>query len=93
MLAKNAEKARERMIKRGIDPDKVQNYAKTKTSTKSTRIQDHSHKKNTANVNKAVNKAKKSDYKRPENSKYKEGSIAAYANMLNRDKSQDTKKN
>lgn len=92
MLAKNAEKARERMIKRGIDPDKVQNYAKTKTSTinKNTGSQP---KKNTANVNKAVNKAKKSDYKRPDNSKYKEGSIAAYANMLNRDKSQDTKKN
>ncbi len=70
MLAKNAEKARERMIKRGIDPDKVQNYAKTKTSTinKNTGSQP---KKNTANVNKAVNKAKKSDYKRPENSNTK----------------------
>lgn len=82
MLAKNAEKARARMEKRGIDPDKVQNYAKQKTSSIKA---DPQVKK--ANVNKAVNNAKKNEYKRPENTKYKKGSIASYANMLNRDNS------
>lgn len=32
----------------------------------------------------AKNKTKNTNYSRPDNKKYKEGSIASYANMLNR---------
>ena len=75
-IAKNVEKVNKKYERMGIDPHNLQNVAKTRTSTIDAA---NSLKKNTSHGN------VKKDYKRNENTKYKKGSIAAYANMMSRD--------
>ena len=70
----------------GIDPSvAMQEIAKKRTSTISTNVDDS--KKTESGFSKNVNSVKnsKSNYKTNKNNKYKEGSIASYANMMARD--------
>lgn len=84
-INKNVEKKKKRLEKMGIDPDaSVQDLKNQKTAGKK-----QEKKTNVSEITKSV---KKNDYKRPQNTKYKEGSIASYANMLNRDNSSGDKK-
>lgn len=84
LIAKNVEKAKKRYEKLGIDPNTAfSDVSKQRTS-------NIDKPKNNTNVRKKVKSNKRSladkDFKRPEpNKKYKEGSIASYANMLARD--------
>ena len=87
LIAKNVEKAKKRYEKLGLDPNaafadvskqRTSNIDKPKVSTSQ------------STTRKKINRSNKSladkDFKRPEaNKKYKEGSIASYANMLARD--------
>ena len=73
-MAKNVEKAKKRYEKMGIDPNSaMQSIAKQKTSSIST----DTDKNKSKNIN-------KNSYNTGGNKKYKEGSIAAYANMMAR---------
>ena len=84
-INKNVEKKKKRLEKMGIDPNaSVQDLKNQKTAGKK-----QEKKTNVSEITKSV---KKNDYKRPQNTKYKEGSIASYANMLNRDNSSGDKK-
>ena len=84
IIAKNTEKAKKKYERLGIDPNTAfSDVTKQRTSNINTTTK-------TTQQRKKVNRPKKSladkDYKRPEtNKKYKEGSIASYANMLARD--------
>lgn len=83
-IQKNVEKAKKRYEKMGMDSSTLENAAKRRTSNISVE------KNNNSNKGKSVSAAaqKKSTATRTGgNKKYKEGSIAAYANMLNRDES------
>ena len=85
-LDKNIEKTKRRYEKMGVDPNTaMQQIAKKRTSTISTSTTDNKKEKN--NISKNVNSVKnsKGDYKTGGNKKYKEGSIASYANMMARD--------
>jgi len=85
-LEKNIEKAKRRYEKMGVDPNKaMQEIAKKRTSTISTNTTDSKNTK--GDISKNVNSVKnsKSNYKTGGNKKYKEGSIASYANMMARD--------
>ena len=85
-IEKNVEKAKKRYEKMGIDPSvAMQEIAKKRTSTISTNVDDS--KKTESGFSKNVNSVKnsKSNYKTNKNNKYKEGSIASYANMMARD--------
>ncbi len=85
-LEKNIEKAKRRYEKRGVDPNKaMQEIAQKRTSTISTNTTDSKNTK--SDISKNVNSVKnsKSNYKTGGNKKYKEGSIASYANMMARD--------
>ncbi len=80
---KNVEKTKKRYEKMGVDPNTtMQEIAKKRTSTITT---DSKNQK--TNLSKNVNSVKnsKSNYKTGGNKKYKEGSIASYANMMARD--------
>ena len=82
-VRKNVEKTKKRYEKMGVDPNTtMQEIAKKRTSTITT---DSKNQK--TNLSKNVNSVKnsKSNYKTGGNKKYKEGSIASYANMMARD--------
>lgn len=76
-MAKNVEKTKKRYEKMGIDPNNaMQSIAKQRTSSINTNT-NKDKMKNAKNVSKI-------NYKSGGNKKYKEGSIAAYANMMAR---------
>lgn len=81
MIKKNQEKSKKRFEKMGIDP----NIATQDLKKKSSPTQKKQEK--TINASDVTKNVKKSNYNRQSNKKYKEGSIASYANMLNRDDS------
>lgn len=90
LIKENVEKAKKKYEKMGMDPSVLDKAAKTRTSNINTTAQKQtSTSNNTAKKNSSISdKARKSstkDIKKSKNSNYKEGSIAAYANMLNRD--------
>lgn len=90
MIKENVEKAKKKYEKMGMDPSVLDKAAKTRTSNINTTAQKQtSTSNNTAKKNSSISdKARKNstkDIKKSKNSNYKEGSIAAYANMLNRD--------
>lgn len=82
-IQKNVEKAKKRYEKMGMDSSTLENAAKRRTSNISAE-KNKSLNKNTG-MNTAAKKKSTSNVKKSGNKKYKEGSIAAYANMLNRD--------
>lgn len=91
LIKENVEKAKKKYEKMGMDPSVLDKAAKTRTSNINTNVaqKQTSTSNNTAKKNSSISdKARKSstkDIKKSKNSNYKEGSIAAYANMLNRD--------
>lgn len=81
-MAKNVEKNNKKLEKLGIDPNTMKDIASQRTSNINVNKNSNggmADKVNTANSKNSVN------YKRKNNGKYKEGSIAAYANMLSND--------
>lgn len=92
LISKNVEKAKKRYEKLGIDPNTAfSDVSKQRTSNISK--SDNAKTSTSTTARKKVKGNKRSladkEFKRPEpNKKYKEGSIAAYANMLSRDKSE-----
>lgn len=92
MIAKNVEKSKKRFEKMGIDPGKtMQDISKQRTSNISkTQKTNPPKRQGAAQINKQS--AKKKEYKRPENNtQYKKGSIAAYANMMSRNNNSEEK--
>lgn len=91
LIKENVEKAKKKYEKMGMDPSVLDKAAKTRTSNinASAAQKQTSTAANTAKKNSSISdKARKSstkDIKKSKNLNYKEGSIAAYANMLNRD--------
>ena len=94
MIKENVEKAKKKYEKMGIDSSVLEKAAKTRTSNINTAAKNNaaSQKSAASSDNKRKSsisdKAKKSstkDIKKSTNTNYKEGSIAAYANMLNRE--------
>ncbi len=91
LIKENVDKAKKKYEKMGMDPSVLDKAAKTRTSNINTNAaqKQTSTSNNTAKKNSSISdKARKSstkDIKKSKNSNYKEGSIAAYANMLNRD--------
>lgn len=81
-IRKNQEKTKKRFEKMGIDPSIATKELKNMSGKQKNAA-------STSNASKNAGSVKKVDYKRPNNTKYKEGSIAAYANMLNRNISSD----
>lgn len=88
-IQKNVEKSKKRFEKMGINPNAslqdLQNQKKNAAGNKKT-------EKAAVNASDVTKKMKKNDYSRPVNKKYKEGSIASYANLLNRDTSSEDEK-
>lgn len=91
LIKENVDKAKKKYEKMGMDPSVLDKAAKTRTSNintnaaqKQTSTADNAVKKNSSISDKA-RKSSTKDIKKSKNSNYKEGSIAAYANMLNRD--------
>ena len=84
-MAKNVEKTKKKYEKLGIDPNTMQNVAKQRTSNINSK--SNNSKGNMASKVNAANNKK--NVERKKNTKYKEGSIAAYANMLSRDDNND----
>lgn len=88
-MKKNMEKTKRRYEKMGIDPNTtLQDISKKRTSN----IVANEAKK--SDLSSAANAKPKKEIKRTNNTNYKEGSIAAYANMLGRNTntSKDNKK-
>lgn len=81
MIQKNVEKSKKRFEKMGVNPKIATQDLKNKPSV-SEKKKDGKAVPNASQV--AKNKTKNTNYSRPDNKKYKEGSIASYANMLNR---------
>ena len=87
-IQKNMEKGKKRMEKMGVNPNsKMQNLNNQKKKVIENKKEEKS--VNAAQVTKNI---KKSNYQRQNNTKYEKGSIAAYANMLNRDIPSNEKK-
>ncbi len=91
LIKENVDKAKKKYEKMGMDPSVLDKAAKTRTSNintnaaqKQTSTSNNMAKKNSSISDKA-RKSSTKDIKKSKNSNYKEGSIAAYANMLNRD--------
>ena len=91
LIKENVDKAKKKYEKMGMDPSVLDKAAKTRTSNintnaaqKQTSTSNNMAKKNSSISDKA-RKSSTKDNKKSKNSNYKEGSIAAYANMLNRD--------
>ncbi len=91
LIKENVDKAKKKYEKMGMDPSVLDKAAKTRTSNininaaqKQTSTSNNTAKKNSSISDKA-RKSSTKDIKKSKNSNYKEGSIAAYANMLNRD--------
>ena len=81
-MAKNVEKNNKKLEKLGIDPNTMKEVANKRTSNINVNRNSNgtmADKVNAANSKNSVN------YKRKNGGKYKEGSIAAYANMLSND--------
>lgn len=81
-MAKNVEKNNKKLEKLGIDPNTMKDIASQRTSN--INVNKNSNGKMADKVN-AANSKNSVNYKRKNNGKYKEGSIAAYANMLAND--------
>lgn len=81
-MAKNVEKNNKKLEKLGIDPNTMKDIASQRTSN--INVNKNSNGKMADKVN-AANSKNSVNYKRKNNGKYKEGSIAAYANMLSND--------
>lgn len=81
MIQKNVNKSKKRFEKMGVDP-KIETQDLKKKSSVTEKKKDGKVTSNASQVTK--NKTKNTNYSRPDNKKYKEGSIASYANMLNR---------
>jgi len=80
-MQKNMEKSKKRMEKMGIDPNaKMQDLNKQKK-----KVLESKKEEKTVNAAQVTKNMKKNNYQRQNNTKYEKGSIAAYANMLNRD--------
>lgn len=95
MIAANVEKTKKRYEKMGIDPKTISDISKQKTSSLDTKkINTDTNKNANKNNNKKTNTNKKAveTNLNKGNKKYKEGSIAAYANMMSRDYNQDKEK-
>lgn len=86
VVQKNIEKSKKRFEKMGIDPNAAMKELKKKETEKKS---EEKAKAKASNITKTT---AKSDYKKPNNTNYKEGSIAAYANMFNRNVSTDDAK-
>lgn len=88
-IQKNVEKAKKRYEKLGMDPSTLEKAAKQRTSNINNTANTSSAKssKRENSVNSIAKKTSTANTKKMANKKYKEGSIAAYANMLNRDES------
>lgn len=83
-IQKNVEKAKRQYEKMGVDTTVLENTAKKRTST----IDTDKSVKNNKSTNQISNAAKsksQENKKKSVNRKYKEGSIASYANLLNRE--------
>lgn len=88
VIQKNVEKSKKRYEKMGIDPNKaMQDYTKKKVN-----VSGKEKKEKTVSASNVTKNVNKSNYQRANNTKYKEGSIASYANILNRDNSSEDKK-
>ena len=81
-VAKNVEKSKKKFEKYGIDP----NTAMQKAANKGNAV-----KKDNSSISKNANSVKRDIQNNRGNKNYKEGSIAAYANMLARSDSEDNK--
>lgn len=93
-VAKNVEKSKKRYEKLGVDPNTaMKDIAQKRTSSIQSKATNGEEKKNDSSISKNVNSVKlsKNSYKTGGNKKYKEGSIAAYANMMARDNAGDKK--
>ena len=86
-IEKNVEKTKKRYEKMGVDPNTVmQDYGKKKPQPASQKK-----KENTVNAATVTKKVNKTNYRSTANTKYKEGSIASYANILQRDTTNNKK--
>ena len=95
LIQENIDKAKKKYEKMGMDTSTLEKAAKTRTANLDYKKDDN--KNTTSSANRANDSEKKSsvkelagktstkDVKKKGNGNYKEGSIAAYANMLNRD--------
>ena len=80
MIKNNVDKTKKRFEKMGVDPKIATQDLKKKPSA----IESKKNEKKAPNASQVTkNKTKNTNYNRPDNKKYKEGSIASYANMLN----------
>lgn len=88
MIKENVDKAKKKYEKMGMDPSVLEKAAKTRTSNINTTVTKNSAEVTENKKSSISEKARKSstkEVKKNKNSNYKEGSIAAYANMLNRE--------
>lgn len=88
MIKENLDKAKKKYEKMGMDPSVLEKAAKTRTSNINTTVTKNSTEVTENKKSSISEKARKSstkEVKKNKNSNYKEGSIAAYANMLNRE--------
>ena len=95
LIQENIDKAKKKYEKMGMDTSSLEKAAKTRTANLDYKKDDN--KNTTSSTNRANDSGKKSsvkelagktstkDVNKKGNGKYKEGSIAAYANMLNRE--------
>lgn len=88
-MKKNMEKSKKRMEKMGIDPNSSMQDLKNQ---KKTVLSGKKEKDKTPNAAEVTKNVKKNNYVKKNTTNYKEGSIAAYANMLNRDTSSKEEK-
>lgn len=86
-MQKNMEKSKKRMEKMGIDPKKTQDLNSQKK-----KVMENKREEKKVNAAQVTKNMKKSSFQRKDNTKYEKGSIAAYANMLNRDIPSNEKK-
>ncbi len=94
MIKENVEKAKKKYEKMGMDPSVLEKAAKTRTSNINTAAKNNtapqksaasSDNKRKSSISDKAKKSSTKDIKKSTNTNYKEGSIAAYANMLNRE--------
>jgi YidC/Oxa1 family membrane protein insertase len=86
MIQANVEKAKKKYEKMGMDSSVLEKAAKTRTSNiNTTQTKSENVASQTKSVSDTAKKTSNKQVKKKNNTKYKDGSIAAYANMLNRD--------
>lgn len=88
-MKKNMEKSKKRMEKMGINPNSSVQDLKNQ---KKTVLNGKKEKDKTPNAAEVTKNVKKNSYVKKNTTNYKEGSVAAYANMLNRDTSSKEEK-